>query len=56
MMRQKILLCYEVSLKKKWMHKCWEDGRDFYYMDTGYFGNETNTKQSKWLEVLAQNS
>ena len=27
-------------LKKKWIHQCWKDGRTFYYMDTGYFGNE----------------
>lgn len=27
-------------LKKKWIHQCWEDQRTFYYMDTGYFGNE----------------
>jgi hypothetical protein len=36
-------------LKKKIIRKCWEDGRDFYYMDTGYFGNErTATNPNGW--------
>lgn len=36
-------------LKKKWMHQCWEDGRTFYYMDSGYFGNErTKSNPNGW--------
>ena len=36
-------------LKKKWMHQCWEDARTFYYMDTGYFGNErTDSNPNGW--------
>jgi hypothetical protein len=36
-------------LKKRIIHKCWEDQRDFYYVDTGYFGNErTSTNPNGW--------
>ena len=36
-------------LKKKIIHRCWEDNRTFYFMDTGYFGNErTSTNPNGW--------
>lgn len=36
-------------LKKKIIHKCWKKNRTFYYMDTGYFGNErTNNNPNGW--------
>jgi len=36
-------------LKKKIIHRCWKDARTFYYMDTGYFGNEaTDNNPNGW--------
>jgi len=36
-------------LKKKIIHQCWKNKRTFYYMDTGYFGNEkTSSNPNAW--------
>jgi hypothetical protein len=46
-------------LKKKTIYRCWEDQRDFYYMDTGYFGNEitdTNPKGWKYWHRIVKNN
>jgi hypothetical protein len=41
-------------MKHKIMKQCWQDGRDFYYMDTGYFGNDRPDKKL-WHRIVKNN-
>ena len=45
--------------KRDLIYRCWKDKRDFYFMDTGYFGNyisKNNPKgQKKWHRIVKNN-
>ena len=46
-------------LKYKIMEQCWKDNRTFYYMDTGYLGNQKNPLNPngwKWYHRIVKNN
>ena len=48
-----IPVTFRSMTKRKEIWKCWETGRDFYYVDNGYMGNLM--KKKIWYRVVKNN-
>lgn len=45
-------ISFRSMTKRKIIDKCWQDGRTFFYIDNGYFGN---TQKRKWYYRIVKN-